>query len=101
MLDPWLEGYPTVSRPLSPAAAPVVVYGTSWCAGTQLIRRHLERLGIPYRYVDLERDPVGAAQVRWWNGGRMTHPTVSVGGSVLVEPSLDELEWTLAEAGLV
>ncbi|GIW11516.1 MAG: hypothetical protein KatS3mg061_2573 [Dehalococcoidia bacterium] len=40
-----------------PQVAPVVVYGTSWCAASQLIRRYLERLGIPYRYVDLERDP--------------------------------------------
>jgi mycoredoxin len=77
---------------------PVVVYGTSWCAATQLIRRYLERRGIPYRYVDLERDPAAAARLRWLNGGRLSHPAVAIGGSILVEPSLDELDWALAEA---
>ncbi len=82
-------------------AAPVVVYGTSWCAATQMIRRHLERLGVPYRYVDIERNPAGAAQVQWWNGGRASHPTVSIGGSILVEPTLEEVDWALAQAGLI
>ncbi len=66
-----------------------------------MIRRHLERLGIPHRYVDLEHDPVAAAGLRWWNGGRMSHPTVSIGGALLVEPTLKELDWALAEAGPV
>ena len=88
------------TRAFSPAA-PVVVYGTGWCAATQMIRRHLERLGIPHRYVDLEHDPVAGAELRWWSGGRMSHPTVSIGGALLVEPTLDELDGALAEAGLV
>ncbi|HYT05012.1 MAG TPA: hypothetical protein VEM13_09065 [Gemmatimonadales bacterium] len=36
-----------------------------------------------------------------WNGGRASHPTVSVGGSILIEPTLDELEWALAQVGLI
>ncbi len=40
--------------------APVVVYGTSWCAATQMVRRYLDRLGIPYVFRDMERDPVAA-----------------------------------------
>jgi mycoredoxin len=74
----------------------VVVYGTDWCAATQMIRRHLQRRRIPYRYVDLEGDPRAAAQVRWWTGGAVKHPTVHIDGAVLVEPKLDELEWALA-----
>jgi mycoredoxin len=93
MFDTLVESYPETAR--------VVVYGTSWCAATQIIRRHLERLGIPYRYVDLERDPVGAAQLRWWSGGRLSHPTVSVGGAILIEPTLDELDAALAQTALV
>ncbi len=79
----------------------VVVYGTSWCAETQIIRRYLERLGVPYRYVDIERDPLAAAQLRWWSGGRARHPTVSIDGTILIEPTLDELEWALAEAARI
>src|SRR5947209_7513652 len=84
-----------------PVQAPVVVYGTRWCAATQMVRRNLDRLGIPYRFVDLEQDPVAAAQVRWVAGGTVSHPTVSVAGEILVQPSLDELEWALDQAGLL
>ena len=55
----------------------------------------------PHRYVDLEHDPVAGAELRWWSGGRMSHPTVSIGGVLLVEPTLKELDWALAEAGPV
>jgi len=85
----------------APAQAPVVVYGTRWCAATQMVRRYLDRMGIPYSFVDLEQDPVAAAQVRWIAGGTVSHPTVSVGGEILVQPSLPELEWALDRAGLL
>ncbi len=75
--------------------APVVVYGTSWCAQSQLVRRYLDRLGIPYTYVDLEANPGAAARLAWLTGGSASHPTVSVGGELLVEPTIDELEWAL------
>jgi len=81
--------------------APVVVYGTSWCAATQLVRRRLDRLGIPYRYVDLDVDPGAARRLAWLTGGYVSHPTVSVGGEVLVEPSTYELDASLLRAGLV
>lgn len=85
----------------APVAAPVVVYGTRWCAASQMVRRHLDRLGVPYRYVDLEWDDGAASRVAWLTGGYVSHPTVSVAGEVLVEPTLGELEWALARAGLI
>jgi mycoredoxin len=85
----------------APVQAPVVVYGTPWCAASQMVRRYLDRKGIPYRFVDLEQDPLAAAQVRWVAGGTVSHPTVSVAGEILVQPSLDELEWALDRAGLL
>ncbi len=91
-------GYGVRSAPLR---APVTVYGTRWCAASQGVRRHLDRLGIGYRYVDLEMDRGAAAQVAWLTGGYVSHPTVSVGGEVLVEPSLNELDWALVRAGLL
>ncbi len=83
------------------SGAPVVVYGTSWCAASQMVRRHLDRLGVPYRYVDLEWDRQAASEVAWLTGGYVSHPTVTVGGAVLVEPSLRELDAYLQRAGLV
>ncbi len=87
-------------RRTPPAAIPVIVYGTRWCAQTMMVRRLLERLGVPYRYVDLETNPEAVAQLRWWTGGSASHPTVYIGGEVLVEPSLREIEWALLRSGL-
>jgi mycoredoxin len=81
--------------------APVVVYGTSWCAATQMVRRYLDREGIPYVFRDMDRDPQAAAQVKWWNGGYASHPTVQVGGQILVEPSTQELRWALSQEGIL
>lgn len=86
---------------IAPSAAPVVVYGTGWCAASQMVRRHLDRLGIRYRYVDLEYSPDAASRLAWLTGGYVSHPTVSVDGEVLVEPSLRELEWALNRAGVL
>lgn len=83
------------------STTPVVVYGTNWCAATQMVRRYLDRLGIPYTYRNMESDLAAARQVRWWTGGSLSHPTVQVGGQILVEPSLDELDWTLSRSGLI
>ena len=91
----------SVTRSRRVRTAPVTVYGTRWCAMSQMVRRHLDRLGIPYRYVDLETDPEAAAQVRWLTGGYLSHPTVSVAGEVLVEPNISELDWALERAGLI
>ncbi len=88
------------SRERAGARAPVVVYGTTWCGATHAVRRHLERLGIPYRFVDMESDPRAVARVQWWTGGSASHPTVNIGGDVLVEPTLGELDWTLERNGL-
>lgn len=82
------------------ADAPVIVYGTSWCAQTMMVRRTLERLGVPYRYVDIERNPSAANQLRWWTGGYVSHPTVYIGGEILVEPTTRELQWALAGRGM-
>ncbi len=83
------------------SAVPVVVYGTDWCAATQMVRRYLDRLGVPYVYRNMESDLAAARQVKWWTGGSLSHPTVQIGGQILVEPSLDELDWTLSEAGVI
>jgi mycoredoxin len=93
---------PRTRRPdISDAGARVAVYGTGWCAQSQMVRRLLDRLGIPYVYYDLERDPGATQRVSWWTGGYASHPTVQIGGEILVEPSLDEVQWALARKGLI
>ena len=85
----------------APTIAPIVVYGTSWCAATQAVRRHLDRREVPYHHFDIEKNPAAAARLRWMTGGSLMHPTVSVAGEVLVEPSLYEVDGALSRAGMI
>jgi mycoredoxin len=66
-----------------------------------MVRRYLDRAGVPYVYRDMDRDPSATTQVKWWTGGYASHPTVQIGGHILVEPSMDELRWALAQEGIV
>jgi mycoredoxin len=81
--------------------AQIAVYGTRGCAHTQKVRRHLDQRGISYVYRDMETDLAAARQVHWWTGGSFSHPTVWIGGQILVEPDLDELDGTLARFGIL
>lgn len=91
---------PNRPRP-SPDGKRVDVYGTSWCAASQTVRRLLDRLGVRYVYYDMEKDPQALQRVQWWSGGHPSHPTVQIMGEILIEPTLDELEWALARNRLI
>mgnify|MGYP001261316972 CR=1 FL=1 len=81
------------------AGDPIIIYGSRWCGITMMIRRYLDRAGIPYRFVDWEAHPEVRAELEWLAGGRLASPTIKLGGQVLVQPSIRELEWALARAG--
>jgi mycoredoxin len=65
-----------------------------------MVRRYLDRLGIPYEYVDLDLHPEVESRLSWMTGGRMRTPIVDLGGQVLVQPTIRDLEWELTRNGL-
>jgi mycoredoxin len=79
----------------------VVVFGTRWCASTQYVRRFLDRHNVTHTYRDLDRDPEAADQVRWWTGGYLSHPTVKIGGDILVEPLSNEIRTSLEKNKII
>ncbi len=79
----------------------VKVYGADWCEDTRRAREFLDRLGVQYQYVDIERDEAAAVWVREHNDGKERKPTVDVAGQVLSEPSDHDLTSALRERGLM
>lgn len=79
----------------------ILVYGTSWCGMTQMIRRYLDKAGVPYKFVDLELNPGSVDQLRWITGGYAKHPTVVIDGQALIEPSVSEVGRALARSGYI
>ena len=78
------------------------VYGTSWCPDTARSRKCLVRNGVNYDFCDIEQDKVGLAYVEKVNRGQRSVPTIVFpDGSVLVEPSDEELTTKLKASGCI
>ncbi|MGY1837607.1 glutaredoxin family protein [Blastococcus sp. SYSU DS0510] len=68
------------------------MYGTGWCPDVRRSRVLLDGAGVPYRYVDLDRDAAATRYVRSLQQGRRRVPTlVWPDGRFLVEPPDEEL----------
>lgn len=81
----------------------VIAYTTAWCPDCTRSRRVLNRLGIEFVEIDIERVPGAEGAMRSANGGSGKIPTVLIDGpngcAVLVEPSDTELSDALRRCG--
>ena len=72
--------------------AQLTMYTTPWCGYCVRLKKQLEREGVPFDEVDIERDPEAAAMVERVNGGNQTVPTVVFpDGTALTNPSFQTL----------
>jgi glutaredoxin len=79
----------------------VKVYGADWCEDTARTREHLESVGIPYQYINVEKDEAARDWVKRQNDGKQKTPTVDVKGKIILsEPSDAELDIALRKNGL-
>ena len=70
----------------------ITLYGASWCPDCKRSKAFLGEQRVPYRFIDLEADPSAVAIVEGYNDGKRIIPTIVFpDGSLLVEPSNEEL----------
>lgn len=75
----------------------VTMYTTGWCGYCVRLKDGLERAGITYDEVDIERAPDAAELVMRVNGGNRTVPTVVFAdGSALTNPTVRQVADKLA-----
>jgi glutaredoxin-like protein len=68
------------------------IYTTPWCSDCRMAKAVLDRAGVEYEVIDIDREPGAVATVLAINGGYTTVPTILLpSGQVLVEPSRQEL----------
>jgi mycoredoxin len=73
------------------------MYTTPWCGYCHRLQGQLEREGIVYDVVDIEKDPLAADLVMAANGGNQTVPTlVYVDGTSQTNPSVAQVKAKLA-----
>ena len=75
----------------------LTMYSTTWCGYCHRLKTQMDREGIQYQVVDIERDPQAAKFVESVNGGNQTVPTlVYSDGSAQTNPSVAEVKAKLA-----
>ena len=80
-----------------PSAGTITIFSTSWCGDCRGHKAALDREGVTYTEVDIERHPEGADYVMGVNGGNQTVPTVVFpDGSAATNPSIAEVRQRLA-----
>ncbi|HKC27573.1 MAG TPA: mycoredoxin [Jatrophihabitans sp.] len=78
-------------------AAMLTMYTTDWCGYCVRLKDGLERAGISYAEVNIERQPDAAELVMRVNGGNQTVPTVVFpDGTAMTNPSLRDIKEKLA-----
>jgi glutaredoxin len=77
----------------------ITIYGCDWCEDTRRSLRHLRRLGVAHRYLNVDEDLEALHRATSINGGVRRTPTVDLGagGPPLVEPSNDTLTEAIVE----
>lgn len=74
----------------------MVVYGTEWCGDCRRAKKVLERRGLGYTWIDVEKTKGARDEMLRLSGGDRRVPTLLLpDGSVLVEPTTGELETRL------
>jgi len=76
----------------------VTMYTTPWCGYCHRLKGQMDREGISYDVVDIERQPEAAEIVERVNHGNQTVPTlVYADGSAMTNPSVIQVKEKLAE----
>ena len=77
----------------------LTMYSATWCGDCQMAKAVLDRAGVDYEQIDIDRHPEAVEIVLAINGGHRTVPTIVFpDGRVLVEPGRGEL---LAALGML
>ncbi|HEU4350151.1 MAG TPA: mycoredoxin [Actinoplanes sp.] len=75
----------------------LTMYSTAWCGYCHRLKSQLDREGVRYDVVDIERNPAAAEFVMSVNGGNQTVPTLKFDdGSALTNPSILQVKQHLA-----
>jgi len=80
----------------APARGTVTMFTTTWCGYCRRLKAQMEREGIPFTEVDIERRPEAADFVMEVNAGNQTVPTLLFpDGSAATNPSVHEVKQRL------
>jgi len=92
-----VTAHPQAESQAEPTTGSFTMYTTPWCGYCHRLQGQLDREGIAYEVVDIERDPSAAEVVMAANNGNQTVPTlVYSDGTAHTNPSVRDVKEKLA-----
>jgi len=92
-----VTAHPQAESQTEPTTGTFTMYTTPWCGYCHRLQGQLDREGITYDVVDIERDPSAADVVMSVNNGNQTVPTlVYSDGTAHTNPSVRDVKEKLA-----
>lgn len=81
----------------------ITVYGADWCEDTRRSLRHLRRIGVSHRYLNIDEDLEALRSATALTDDARRTPVVDlgVGGPPLIEPANDVLTEALVELAML
>ena len=93
-----MTAHPQAESQAEPTTGSFTMYTTPWCGYCHRLQGQLDREGIDYHLVDIERDPSAADVVMAANNGDQTVPTlVYSDGTAHTNPSVHQVKEKLAK----
>ncbi len=77
----------------------ITVFGADWCEDTRRTLRHLRRLSVAHRYLNIDEDLAALERALVLNRGVRRTPIIELRSRVLVEPSNESLTEALIDDG--
>jgi len=78
----------------------LTMYSTTWCGYCHRLKTQMDREGIQYQVVDIERDAEAAKFVETVNGGNQTVPTLRFDdGTSMTNPTIVQVKKHLETVG--
>lgn len=77
------------------------LYGAQWCWLTNGFDNYLRTLGIRFERLDVEQDWEAEQTIRNLFGGKLKFPVLIIDGTVLKNPTIQELNTELNKAKLL
>lgn len=85
---------------MSSAEPALTMFTTTWCGYCRRLKAQMQRAGISFAEVNIERDDAAAKRVTEANGGNQTVPTLLFADdTTLTNPTIDEVTAKLATVG--
>jgi len=69
----------------------IIVYGAPWCAFCHTAMQYFDKLGVKYKYIDVDKDPAAGMQAVEKSGQRGI-PVIDLAGDIIVgfdRPKID------------